>query len=180
MTIATMEGANPARLAPWASHISVVAVYLFVVALFLQNVRDATLAAILGILLIHGYNVIVLLYWRNVERSATGDAVIVTLTLMSMLLTVLFWDRFRMWPWTTFFSLVVVQFCAFAVVRSWNGLRKAPPTAWFGLVVILFYVMVAATAPIVAPFTGTEIVGAEYETWGAQFLLGTDNPGRDG
>jgi len=58
-------------------------------------------------------------------------------------------------------------------------LSKAPPTAWFGLVVILLYVLVAATAPIIAPFTETEIVGAEYELWGGQFLLGTDNLGRD-
>jgi peptide/nickel transport system permease protein len=73
----------------------------------------------------------------------------------------------------------VVQACVLTAVRFWKGLRKAPPTAWFGLVVILLYVIIAATAPIIAPFTETEIVGSEYEAWGGQFLLGTDNLGRD-
>ncbi len=179
MTVTTMEGALPARPSPWASRISVAAVYLFVVVLFLQIVRDDTLAAILGLLLIHGYSVIVLLYWRNLERSAAGDKAIVTLTLVYMLLAVLFWDRFSALPWSTFFGLFVVQAVALLAVRFWKNLRKAPPTAWFGMVVVLFYVMIAATAPIVAPFTETEIVGAEYEPWGGQFLLGTDNLGRD-
>jgi peptide/nickel transport system permease protein len=64
-------------------------------------------------------------------------------------------------------------------VRFWKGLRKAPPTAWFGMVVVLLYVIIAATAPVIAPFTETEIVGSEYEEWGVNFLLGTDNLGRD-
>jgi peptide/nickel transport system permease protein len=64
-------------------------------------------------------------------------------------------------------------------VQFWKGLSKAPPTAWFGIVVILIYVMIAATAPIIAPFGETAIVGSEYEPWGGEFLLGTDNLGRD-
>ena len=44
---------------------------------------------------------------------------------------------------------------------------------------ILLYIMIAATAPIIAPFGETEIVGDEYEPWGGAFLLGTDNLGRD-
>lgn len=58
-------------------------------------------------------------------------------------------------------------------------LRSAPWSARFGLVVILFYVLVAVFAPVIAPFSETEIVGAEFEPWGEPYLLGTDNLGRD-
>ncbi len=58
-------------------------------------------------------------------------------------------------------------------------LRSAPWSARFGLVVILFYVVVAVFAPVIAPFSETEIVGAEFEPWGEPYLLGTDNLGRD-
>ena len=174
-----MESALPARPSPWASRISVTAVHFFVLVLFLQNVRADTWAAIFGFLFIHFYSILVLRYWSNLERSTAGDTLIVTLTLEYVLIAILFWDGFSQWPWSTFFGLMVVQICAFSAVRFWRGLSKAPPTAWFGLVVILLYVMVAATAPVIAPFSETEIVGSEYEPWGEQFLLGTDNLGRD-
>jgi len=58
-------------------------------------------------------------------------------------------------------------------------LKKAPPTAIFGMVVILIYVFVAIFAPFVAPFSETEVVGDQFEPWGEQFILGTDNLGRD-
>ncbi len=174
-----MESALPARPSPWASRISVTAVHFFVLVLFLQIVRVDTWAAILGFLFIHFYSILVLRYWSNLERSTAGDTLIVTLTLEYVLIAVLFWDGFSQWPWSTFFGLMVVQICAFSAVRFWRGLSKAPPTAWFGLVVILLYVMVASTAPIIAPFSETQIVGSAYEPWGEQFLLGTDNLGRD-
>jgi peptide/nickel transport system permease protein len=179
MALATMESALPDRPSPWASRISVTAVHFFVLVLFLQSVHAETWLAILGFLTIHAYSVLVLRYWSNLERSTAGDTLIVTLTLEYVLIAVLFWERFSDWPWSTYFGLIVVQICAFSAVRFWRGLSKAPPTAWFGLVVILLYVMIAATAPIIAPFTETEVVGSEYEPWGAQFLLGTDNLGRD-
>jgi peptide/nickel transport system permease protein len=40
-------------------------------------------------------------------------------------------------------------------------------------------VVVALFAPLLAPHSETEIVGAEYEQWGEQYPLGTDNLGRD-
>ena len=179
MAVTTLESALPAQPSPWASRLAVAAVHFFVLVLFLENLRDNTWWAILGILLIHVYSVLMLRLWSNLERSTAGDTLIVTLTLEYVLIAVLFWDRFSGWPWSAFFGLFLVQACAYLVVRFWKELSKAPPTAWFGLVVILFYVLVAATAPIIAPFTETEIVGAEYELWGGQFLLGTDNLGRD-
>ncbi len=179
MTTATIESARPTKPSPWASRLAVTAVHFFVLVLFLENVGADTWAAIFGFVLIHVYSVLVLRFWSYLERSTAGDTVIVVLTLEYVLVAVLFWDRFSEWPWSTFFGLFIVQFCAFAAVRFWNGLRKAPPTAWFGLAVILLYVMIAATAPVIAPFTETEIVGEAYEPWGGDFLLGTDNLGRD-
>lgn len=58
-------------------------------------------------------------------------------------------------------------------------LKKAPPTAIFGIVVVLGISLVAIFAPIVAPYGETEIVGPEFEPWGEEFVLGTDNLGRD-
>ncbi len=179
MAIATTEGALPARTSPWPSRITVAAVHFFVLVLFLQNVKEATWAAIAGFLIIHLYSWIVLRFWSGLERSTAGDIAIVALTLEYLLIAVLFWDIFSLWPWSTFFGLILVQICAFSVARFFKELRQAPPTAVVGLVVILIYVMVAATAPIIAPFGETEVVGSEYEPWGDVFLLGTDNLGRD-
>ncbi len=179
MTATAMDSVLPARPSPWASRISVAAVHFFVLVLFLQDMQTNTWAAIVGLVLAHVYSFFVLIYWSKLERSTAGDTAIVALTLEFMLIAIMFWDRFSLWPWSTFVGLIVVQACALLAVRFWKGLRKAPPTAWFGLVVILLYVIIAATAPIIAPFTETEIVGSEYEAWGGQFLLGTDNLGRD-
>ena len=65
---------------------------------------------------------------------------------------------------------------------AWRELKKAPLTAQFGLIVIIVYVLVALFAPFLAPYGESEIVGSEFELWaheGSQFLLGTDNLGRD-
>jgi peptide/nickel transport system permease protein len=173
------EDTLSARPSPWPSRVTVAAVHFFIIVLFLQNVREATWAAIGGFLIIHIYSWIVLRFWTKLERTIAGDVVIVALTLEYVLIAALFWDTFSLWPWSTFFGLILVQICAFSVARFWKALLHAPPTAIFGLIVILIYVMVAATAPIIAPFGETQVVGGEYEPWGEQFLLGTDNLGRD-
>lgn len=64
-----------------------------------------------------------------------------------------------------------------AVART--ELRKAPLSAKFGLAVIALYVLVAVFAGAIAPYGQSEIVAAEFEPWGGDFLLGTDNLGRD-
>ena len=61
----------------------------------------------------------------------------------------------------------------------WRELKKAPFTAQFGLVVIIAYVLVAIFAPVLAPYGESEIVGPEFDVWGEEFFLGTDNLGRD-
>lgn len=56
---------------------------------------------------------------------------------------------------------------------------QAPLSAKFGLSMILLYVLVAVFAPVLAPFGETQVVGEGFAPWGGQFLLGTDNLGRD-
>lgn len=58
-------------------------------------------------------------------------------------------------------------------------LRSAPPTALFGLLVVVTYVVVAVLAPLIAPYGETEIVGGQFLPWSDEYLLGTDNLGRD-
>lgn len=62
---------------------------------------------------------------------------------------------------------------------GWRALKRAPPSAWFGLTVIGIYLFVAVFAPLIAPYGEAEIVGGAYEEWGGDFLLGTDQLGRD-
>jgi peptide/nickel transport system permease protein len=62
---------------------------------------------------------------------------------------------------------------------AWRELKKAPLSAKFGLLVIAGYVFVALFAPVLTPYGESEIVGPEFEPWGEQFILGTDNLGRD-
>lgn len=65
------------------------------------------------------------------------------------------------------------------VVRTWRGFLKAPLSAKFGFLIIFSYVFVALFAPWLTPYGEAELVGAEFEVWGDEFLLGTDNLGRD-
>ena len=65
------------------------------------------------------------------------------------------------------------------IERAWRELRRAPLSAWFGLIVILLYILIAIFAPLIAPYSETELVGGAYEPRSAQFLLGTDQLGRD-
>jgi peptide/nickel transport system permease protein len=62
---------------------------------------------------------------------------------------------------------------------AWRAIKRAPPSAWFGMVVIAIYLIVALFAPLLAPYPEAEIVGGAYDEWGSDFLLGTDQLGRD-
>ncbi|MCC5993352.1 MAG: ABC transporter permease [Rhodobacteraceae bacterium] len=57
--------------------------------------------------------------------------------------------------------------------------RDMPLTAAFGLLVILLYVIVAAFAPVLAPFPERAVVGVQFQPWDGTHLLGTDRLGRD-
>ncbi|HSR71823.1 MAG TPA: ABC transporter permease [Kiloniellales bacterium] len=63
--------------------------------------------------------------------------------------------------------------------RAWRELKAAPLSAWFGLLVILSYVTVAIFAPVLAPYSENELVGAQYMPWSDEFVFGTDQLGRD-
>jgi peptide/nickel transport system permease protein len=63
--------------------------------------------------------------------------------------------------------------------RLFIELIRAPLSAQFGIAVILLYILVALFAPVLAPYGETEVVGDGFAPWGGQFLLGTDNLGRD-
>ena len=63
--------------------------------------------------------------------------------------------------------------------RMLRELIKAPFSAKLGLLIIFVYVFVAVFAPVLAPFGESEIVGKKYMLWDDEFLLGTDNLGRD-
>jgi peptide/nickel transport system permease protein len=68
--------------------------------------------------------------------------------------------------------------------RGWietirRALAKAPISAWFGMIVILIYAVCAIFAPLIAPYGEAEIVGKAYQPASGQFLIGTDQIGRD-
>ena len=62
---------------------------------------------------------------------------------------------------------------------AWRELRRAPLSAWFGLIVIALYVFAAIFAPVIAPYSETELIGMRNEPWSMHALLGTDQLGRD-
>ncbi|RWB34738.1 ABC transporter permease [Mesorhizobium sp.] len=59
------------------------------------------------------------------------------------------------------------------------ALKKAPFSAWFGIVVILGYVFVALLAPWIAPYGETQVFTEAFAPWSQEFILGTDQLGRD-
>jgi peptide/nickel transport system permease protein len=62
---------------------------------------------------------------------------------------------------------------------AWRELRRAPLSAWFGLIVIALYIFAAIFAPVIAPYSETELIGMRNEPWSMHALLGTDQLGRD-
>ena len=65
----------------------------------------------------------------------------------------------------------------FETVR--RELAKAPISAWFGMIVILIYAFCAIFAPLIAPYGEADIIGKAYQPSSQEFLLGTDQIGRD-
>ncbi|AZF63154.1 ABC transporter permease [Pseudomonas sp. LBUM920] len=60
-----------------------------------------------------------------------------------------------------------------------SHVARAPLSAKFGLLIIVLYIAVALFAPLLAPYGETQVVGEGFAPWSGQFLLGTDNLGRD-
>lgn len=58
-------------------------------------------------------------------------------------------------------------------------LSSIPVSAWVGILGIALAVFCALFAPIIAPYSESQIVGSVWEPIGGDYLLGTDNLGRD-
>lgn len=58
-------------------------------------------------------------------------------------------------------------------------LRRVPFGAAIGLVITVTMVLAAILAPWVAPYPGSQVLGGVWEPASSQYLLGTDNLGRD-
>lgn len=56
---------------------------------------------------------------------------------------------------------------------------RIPISAVFGLFITSLFLLIAAFAPWIAPYGLADIVGGVWEPSSSQFLLGTDNLGRD-
>ncbi|MEZ5830861.1 MAG: ABC transporter permease [Dongiaceae bacterium] len=65
------------------------------------------------------------------------------------------------------------------VGNAWRGFAKAPLSAKLGMLIIALYVFAALFAPVIAPYGEAEVVGAGFQPWGTQYLMGTDQLGRD-
>src|SRR5579859_841587 len=63
--------------------------------------------------------------------------------------------------------------------RVLHRIARIPPTALLGMTVVCIYAVLAIFAHWIAPYGEAQIMGSQYEPWGAEFLLGTDNLGRD-
>lgn len=64
--------------------------------------------------------------------------------------------------------------------RLFKRLRHAPLSAWFGMVVLAIYLTAALFAPLLAPYGEYQVVSdAPFTPWSSQFILGTDQLGRD-
>ncbi|MCX8504216.1 MAG: ABC transporter permease [Beijerinckiaceae bacterium] len=56
---------------------------------------------------------------------------------------------------------------------------KPTSTAWLGLAIITLFILVAVFADVIAPYSESESVGQTWDDPSWDFLLGTDNIGRD-
>ena len=63
--------------------------------------------------------------------------------------------------------------------KIWRAVRGAPVSALFGMVVIFAYLLVAVFAPLIAPYGEAEIFEIPFAPWSDEFILGTDQLGRD-
>jgi len=63
--------------------------------------------------------------------------------------------------------------------RSLSTMKRAPASAWCGMIVVCAYMLVGLFAPVIAPHGEAQIFAEPFAPWSAEFLLGTDQLGRD-
>ena len=60
-----------------------------------------------------------------------------------------------------------------------NSLKNPPISAKIGMVILVVFIFFAIFAPLIAPYGEAESIGKTWASPSAEFLLGTDNIGRD-
>jgi peptide/nickel transport system permease protein len=115
-------------------------------------------------------------------------AALFTVTLASMLFGLL-WGQVAFWTVTVIFICIFAAgglgycFRAYMVMmlpdRAARFMKSAPLTASFGLLVIILTILLAIFADGIAPYGERQIVGDVWQPADENFLLGTDNLGRD-
>ena len=65
------------------------------------------------------------------------------------------------------------------MMAAFKLLRQSPLSARIGLAMILINVIAAIFAPVISPYSETEVVGDVWAPYSRSNLLGTDNVGRD-
>ncbi len=120
------------------------------------------------------------------KREAFG--VLFTVTLASLFFG-LIWGQTAFWTVTIFFIVLLgaggLGYCFreyMAMIlpdKAARFMKSAPLTASFGLLYIIITLVLAIFADAVAPFSERQIVGDVWQAANDQFLLGTDNLGRD-
>ena len=115
-------------------------------------------------------------------------AVLFTVTLASLLFGLL-WGPVAFWTITAIFVVFVAAagfgycFREYMVLilpeNSARFMKSAPLTASFGMLFIIVTALLAIFADAVAPYGERQIVGDVWQPATEQFLLGTDNLGRD-
>jgi peptide/nickel transport system permease protein len=123
-------------------------------------------------------------YYKRTEAFG----VLFTVTLASMLFGIL-WGQVAFWTVGIIFACLGAAaglgycFRAYMVMllpdQASRFMKSAPLTASFGLLVIILTLLMALFAEQIAPYGEREIVGDVWEPATTQFLLGTDNLGRD-
>ncbi|MER9657435.1 ABC transporter permease [Mesorhizobium sp. M0152] len=76
-------------------------------------------------------------------------------------------------------TVAVLRLRRSRATRAKIALTKAPFSAWFGMLMILGYVVVAVFAPWIAPYGETRVFNEAFAPWSRDFVLGTDQLGRD-
>jgi peptide/nickel transport system permease protein len=64
-------------------------------------------------------------------------------------------------------------------MAAWHFIRRAPVSATVGIGMVLIMIVAAILAPVLSPYSETEVVGDVWAPASADHWIGTDNLGRD-
>jgi peptide/nickel transport system permease protein len=153
--------------------------HVLLVAICLPLALAKDVSAITTLFAIHAYLLLAMTVSHRVRLSLRQVIGIFLTSMMPFLLGGILHDKVLDNPGSAFVTVVLVQTLTFLYCRSHRELAKAPVSAFIGVVIVSTYLLVAAAAPIISPYGEAQIVGSQYDPWSSEFLLGTDNLGRD-